>query len=342
MRQPDLARTVKAIAEGGPDAYYQGPIAEAIAGCVREHGGLLAPADLAAHAGEWVDPMRAPYRDLEVLELPPPTQGVTALEALRIVDASGELPPDGPERAHLLIEAVKLALADRDAHVTDPRHMRVDPNDLLARSWVGDRLGRIDPARAGNPGPATALAGGTAYLCAADADGMLVSLIQTNFNEFGSGLTVPGWGINLQNRGRSFSLEPAHANVVAPGKRSLHALIPALAMRGGAPWLVFGTMGGDTQAQIHVQLLTQIVDDGADIQAALDAPRWRVTPGTWEVEAESRFDPSVIAGLADRGHAVATVGPWDDYMGYAQAIVLDGDAYTGATDARAEGAVIGF
>lgn len=342
LEQPDLARTIEALCDGGPDAYYEGDIGQAIAACVQEHGGLLSEPDLARHEGEWVVPLNAAYRDVEVLELPPPTQGVTALEAVRIVDRCGPLPADTLDRQHLLIEAMKLALADRDAHVTDPDHMRLDPATLLNDTWVEERAARIDLARAGDPGPAVEVRGGTAYLCAADADGMLVSLIQTNFNEFGSGLTVPGWGINLQNRGRSFSLDPAHVNVVAPRKRTLHTLIPALALRNGEPWLVFGTMGADAQAQVHLQLLAHLVEDGIDLQAALDAPRWRVTPGTWDVAIESRFDDDVLDGLRERGHQLSPVGPWFDYMGYAQAIVVEDVGYAGATDQRAEGAVLGF
>lgn len=342
LGQPDLARTIETLAAGGPDAYYRGPVADAVAACVQEEGGVLAATDLAAHEGEWVDPLRAGYRDVEVLELPPPTQGVTALEALRIVDRAGALPIDPLDRQHLLIEALKLALTDRDAHVTDPDHMVLEPAELFADDWVERRLARLDRWRAGDPGPAAEVPGGTAYLCAADADGTLVSLIQTNFSEFGSGLTVPGWGINLQNRGRSFSLDSGHVNVVAPRKRTLHTLIPALGLREGAPWLVFGTMGADAQAQVHVQLLAQVVDDGVDLQAALDAPRWRVTPGTWEVVAESRFDDDVLDGLPARGHRLSVVGPWFDYMGYAQAIAVEPDGYAGATDRRAEGAVLGL
>jgi gamma-glutamyltranspeptidase/glutathione hydrolase len=341
LLQPGLARTIETLAEDGPDAYYRGPIAAAIVECVAGHGGLIADADLAAHRGEWVAPLAAPYRDVEVLELPPPTQGVTALEALRIVDRAGPLPTDPADRHHRLVEAVKLAFADRDAHVSDPAAMTVAPADLLADDWVDARVARLDPARALPSDDLAALAGGTSYFCAADDDGLLVSLIQTNFKEFGSGLTVPGWGINLQNRGTSFSLDPGHVNCVAPGKRTLHTLIPAMALRDGRPWLVFGTMSGDTQFQVHLQLLTQIVDDDRDIQEAIDAPRWRFEPGAG-VRAETRFDPSLLDGLRARGHDVSTTGAYDPMMGHAHAITVERHGYAGASDPRSEGAALGF
>ena len=302
----------------------------------------MAPEDMAEHRGTWIEPLRAAYRDTEVLELPPNTQGVAALEALRILDALGSLPPDGPDRHHLLIEAIKLALADRDDFVTDPAEMRIPPETLASAGWAKERAQRIDPAAASDPVPGRAAAGGTVYLCAADRSGMCVSLIQSNYMGFGSGVTVPGWGINLQNRGAMFSLDPSHANVVAPRKRTLHTLIPAMALRDGRPWLVFGTMGGDGQAQTHLQLLVRIVDDREGIQRAVDAPRWVVSPGDWAVMAEPPLDPSIIDGLRRRGHRLLLTDRYDSLMGHAQAIEVTGDGYAGATDPRAEGAVMGL
>lgn len=340
--QPDLAKTIESLAEHGPDVFYRGEIAAAIAEHVQAEGGLLAPDDLASHRGEWVAPLSAPYRDVEVLELPPPTQGVTALEALRLVDRTGPLPPAGADREHLLIEAVKLALADRDGFVTDPAHMHRSAEDLISDPWIDRRRLLIDPARAAEPAGARPLTGGTAYFCAADPDGMLVSLIQSNYHDFGSGVTVPGWGINLQNRGAMFRLDDDHPNSIAPGKRTLHTLIPALALRGGRPWLVFGTMGADAQAQVHLQLLARVVDDGADVQEALSAPRWRVVPGGWSVLVESRWDPAVVSTLEERGHRVSTTSAYDPRMGHAHAIEVHDPGYGGATDPRTEGAVLGL
>src|SRR5439155_20733043 len=170
---------------------------------------------------------------------------------------------------HLLVEATKLALADRDRYVTDPSAMTIAPERLLDDRWVDDRAAAIDRGSASNPEPGRPATGGTASMCAADADGMCVSLIQSNYVGFGSGVHVPGWGINLQNRGGYFSLDPAHVNAIAPRKRTMHTLIPALALRDGRPWLVFGTMGGDGQAQTHLQILTRVAGDGADPQEAI-------------------------------------------------------------------------
>jgi gamma-glutamyltranspeptidase/glutathione hydrolase len=171
---------------------------------------------------------------------------------------------------------------------------------------------------------------------------MCVSLIQSNYEGFGSGVTVPEWGVNLHNRGSYFSLDEDHVNCIAPGKRTLHTLIPAMALREDRPWLVFGSMGGDGQAQTHVQLLAHIVDDGWDVQRAIDAPRWFVSPGDWSVVAESRFDPSVLEGLRERGHRLTETGPYDSLMGHAHAIEVEPNGYAGGTDPRAEGAVLGF
>jgi gamma-glutamyltranspeptidase / glutathione hydrolase len=342
LRQPDLARTIERLSLDGPEAYYRGPIAEAIVEHVRSLGGLMAPEDLAEHAGDWVDPLSIRYRDVDVWELPPNTQGVTALEAMNIVEVLGGLPQDGPDRQHLMIEAIKLALADRDSYVSDPAAMPVPAQILASTEWAAERARSVDRDRAGTPRPGRPAPGGTAYLCAADRDGMLVSLIQSNYMGFGSGVTVPGWGINLQNRGAFFSLDPAHVNAIAPGKRTLHTLIPAMAFREGRPWLVFGAMGGDGQAQTHLQLLARIADDGEDIQRAIDAPRWLVSPLDWSVTAESRLDPATLDDLRARGHRLAATEDYHSMMGHAHAIVVADDGYRVATDPRAEGAALGL
>jgi len=341
VRQPEMARTIERLADGGPDAYYRGPVADAIAAAVQAAGGDLSAADLAAHRGEWARPLRAVYRDLEVAELPPPTQGVSALEALRILDGC-ELPAGGAEREHVLVEAVKLALADRDAHVTDPADMRVGVQAMLSDEWVDARRARIDPARAVDPGVGAVQRGGTAYLCAADRDGLLVSLIQSNFLSFGSGVYVTEWGINLNNRGASFSLDRDAANVFAPAKRPMHTLVPAMGLRDGRPALVFGTMGGDAQIQVQVQLLTHLLD-GVEPGEALAAPRWRVDPGSWRLHLESRFDDAVAVGLRALGHDVREAPAWDDTMGHAHLIVpRDHGGYLAAYDPRSEGAALGW
>ncbi len=340
LTQPALARTIETLAADGPDAYYRGPIGEAIAATIAEHGGAMHADDLRGHAGEWVAPLLARYRDVEVLELPPPTQGVAVLETLRILDGE-PLPPAGAAREHLLVEALKQALADRDRYVTDPAAMAEPAEALLADRFVAARRAALRPDVAVDPGLGVPQPGGTAYLCAADDDGLLVSLIQSNFMSFGSGLHVPDWGINLNNRGFSFSLDPGRANVFEPGKRPLHTLIPALALRDEAPWLVFGSMGGDAQPGVHVQLLADLVDDGADPGDALDAPRWRVDPGSWDVHAESRFAPAVLEGLRARGHRVEVGARYESGMGHAHAIRCQRAGYAVAADPRSEGLALG-
>jgi gamma-glutamyltranspeptidase/glutathione hydrolase len=341
LRQPDLAGTIEALADRGPDAYYRGEVGAAIAAHVEASGGLLSVRDLEEHEGQWAEPLRAPFGGVEVLELPPPTQGVAALEALRIAERA-EVPPDGADRQHLLIEAMKLALADRDAFVSDPATPGAVPVEVLAsEAWAEVRAAGIDPASARDPRPGRAAIPGTAYLCAADGDGMMVSLIQSNYMGFGSGVTVPGWGINLQNRGAYFTLDPGHVNAIAPRKRTLHTLAPAMALRDGDPWMVFGAMGGDGQTQTHLQLLVRMVIDGQPPQEAIDAPRWIVDPATWSVTLESRFDPAVVDALRTRGHRISTTDAFDSLLGHAHAIQRTADGYVAGTDPRAEGAALG-
>jgi len=341
LRQPALARTIDTLASDGPEAYYRGPIGEAIAATVAAEGGALAASDLAAHAGEWAEPLRAQYRDTEIAELPPPTQGVTPLEALRILDGMS-LPAPGPAREHLLVEALKQALADRDRWVTDPAAMPRPAEDLLAEEWVAARRSAIDPDRAVKPDAGAPQPGGTAYLCAADSDGLLVSLIQSNYIHFGSGVHVPEWGINLNNRGFSFSLDPDAPNAYAPAKRPMHTLIPAMALRDGKPWLVFGSMGGDAQAAVHVQVLVHVLDDGWDPADAIAAPRWRVDPGSWGVPLEDRFDSDIVDGLRSRGHETATAPAYDSGMGHAHAVWPTAGGWGVTFDPRSEGAALGL
>jgi gamma-glutamyltranspeptidase/glutathione hydrolase len=341
LRQPALATLIERLATDGPDGYYRGPVADAIVRAIGEGGGAMRAEDLATHGGEWTEPMRAAYRGLEIAELPPPTQGVTVLETLRILDGL-ELPPAGAAREHLLVEALKQAMSDRDRWVTDPAVMRHPATDLLTDGWISARRAALDPKRAVMPNPAVPQRGGTAYLCAADADGLLVSLIQSNFIHFGSGVHVPEWGINLNNRGFSFSLDPERPNVYAGGKRPMHTLIPAMALRDGVPSLVFGSMGGDAQAGVHTQLLASIVDGGTDPADAIGAPRWRVDPMTWHLRAETRMSSEVLDGLRERGHEIATTSAYDAGMGHAHAIWPSGGGYGATSDPRSEGAALGL
>jgi gamma-glutamyltranspeptidase / glutathione hydrolase len=342
LRQPALARTIETLAAEGPDAYYRGPIAEAIAAAVADGGGALAPSDLGDHAGEWAAPLRACYRGDEIAELPPPTQGASALEALRILDGFDLGQQDAVTQEHVRIEAFKAAMADRDQWITDPDLMPIDASALFADEWVAARRASIDPTRAGAPAAARPQPGGTAYLCAADADGLLVSLIQSNFVHFGSGVHVPEWGINLNNRGFSFSLDPARPNVLAPSKRPMHTLIPAMALRDGEPWLVFGSMGGDAQAAVHIQVFGHILDEAADPADAIAAPRWRADVDSWHVRVETRLADDVVNGLRSRGHDVTSTSDYDSGMGHAHAIWRTEGGYGATADPRAESAALGL
>ncbi|MGH9037250.1 MAG: gamma-glutamyltransferase family protein, partial [Acidimicrobiia bacterium] len=340
--QPGLARTLEALCIHGPDALYRGELGAAVAGCVESAGGLLTGSDLAAHAGDWVTPLLSPYRGVEVVQLPPNSQGTTAQFALNLVEAASAVPPADPvARVHLLVEAVKLALIERDAHLTDPDHMTVDPAWLADPDRAAARVGELGD-QAFHPPPGRSGPGGTAAVVAVDPDGGAVSLLGSNYMGFGSGITVPGWGVNLHNRGAYFSLDPAHTNVVAPRKRTLHTLMPSMALRDGRPWCVLGAMGGDGQPQTHVQLLSRLVDDGDDVQVAVSSPRFLVDVDGWYLHLEGRFPPAVVDGLLRRGHDARPADRWDQRMGHAQAIVIDGAGLAGATDPRAEGLVAGF
>jgi gamma-glutamyltranspeptidase / glutathione hydrolase len=340
LRQPALARTIRLLADQGRDAYYKGPIAEAICERLQREGGVMSIEDVAAHEGAWVEPLRARVLGVEVLEMPPPTQGVTALEALRIVDGL-DLGTDGPRREHLLIEAVKLALADRNAYLGDPDAMKVTPEVLLADEWIASRRAAIDEERAHPDLPAPGPDGGTIYMCTADRDDLLVSLIQSNFTAAGSGLRVDEWGLNLHNRGSSFTLDAEHANALGPRKMPLHTLIPALAVRDDRPWLVFGTEGGHGQAQTHTQLLVRMLVDGDDPQRAISAPRFTVDPGTGRVAIEDLFDAELIADLQRRGHHVDVVKGYRHGPGIAHMIECLWPGYRAASDPRAEGGTAG-
>ncbi len=338
--QEDHASLLDLLAHDGPASFYGGPIGRDLVAAVAAGGSTMTLEDLRAHRVLDVEPLAVRFADFEILELPPPTQGVTAATALGIVEHTGR-PGDPVRLAHLQIEAVKVALADRGAFLTDPDHMTVTPGDLLAEERIARLAAGIDPDRAASWPPAVPTPGGTAYLCAADGDGRSISLIQSNFMGFGSGVVLPAFGINLQNRGAQFSLDPEAANVIAPGKRTLHTLIPSLALRDERPWLVFGTMGGDGQAQTHVQFYSRIAA-AQDLQEAIAAPRWLVSPLNGTVRIESTAGPSVPAALRNLGHTVEVLGPRESVMGHAHALQYDPEGYIGATDPRTEGAVLGW
>ncbi|MTV25937.1 gamma-glutamyltransferase [Nitriliruptoraceae bacterium ZYF776] len=343
FRQPALARTLRALADDGPDALYRGPVGASVVEVLQAHGSTMTADDLADHRVAEVAPLVGRFRDREVLELPPPTQGVTALTALGILD---RLPPRGDDEVaalHHEIEAVRLALLDRQDHLGDPRAMRTSPGELLDPARL-DRLAAGIGQRAADLPLARPAPGGTAYLCAGDGDGLLISLIQSNFVGYGSGVVVPGWGFGLHDRGAHLKLDVAadDPDVLAPGRRPLHTLIPAMTLRDGEPELVFGTMGGDGQAQLHAQLLRRWVDAEEDLQAGLDAPRFVVDLADGAVVAEPRVAAPVMEALRARGHDVRLVGPYEHGHGHAHALRVDGRGYAGASDPRCEGAVTGW
>ncbi len=347
----DLAATYRLLAREGRDAFYRGALAERIAATIQELNGLLTLDDLASHTSDWVEPLSTSYRGYDVYESPPNSQGLTALIALSVVDGFDltAMPPRGVEWQHLLVEATRLALADRDAHLTDPAAMRVAISDLLGAEHVAAQRASVDRARAAPVQPSDyPPRGDTIYLCAVDRDGQCASLIQSLYYTFGSGIMVPGTGLLLQNRGAYFSLRADHPNAIAPRKRTLHTLMPAMMLRDGHPVLVFGAMGGDGQAQTHLQLVANIVDAGLDVQQAIDAPRWfsgAALPGHGPAPLlmEDRFAPELRAGLRAWGHEVVPLGSWEELMGHAQAIALhQNGVLAGGADPRGDGSAVGW
>jgi gamma-glutamyltranspeptidase/glutathione hydrolase len=283
-----------------------------------------------------------------VHEIPPNGQGIAALMALGMLDKLdiGRFPVDSLESQHLQIEAMKLAFADTYRWVADERAMtQVTAADLLSDGYLSERARLIDPRRAGDFQHGTPPGGGTIYLTAADESGMMVSLIQSNYMGFGSGIVVPGTGVSLQNRGCGFTLDETHPNVVAPGKRPFHTIIPAFLTKGGAPLMSFGVMGGNMQPQGHLQTLVRMLNYGQQPQAACDAPRWKVATGL-AMDCEHTMDPALVQGLRERGHAI--VPQPDAYMDYGSgqfiARLSDDaeDGYVAASDSRREGQAVGF
>ncbi len=348
-RSPGLARTLRAVAEGGAAVFYQGRLAQAIADTVRREGGILDVDDLAAHTSSWVEPLRTTYRGVTVAELPPNGQGVTALLALNLLETldPAEAPPDSALDWHRKIEVVKLAFAERDAHVADPEHASVPVERMLDPGFARERARGI--GERAQPGLASAIPrGDTTYVCAADAEGNLVSLIQSLFGGFGSGIACGDSGILLQNRGAGFRLDPHHPNALAPRKRPLHTLLPGMLLRGGAPWTAFGIMGGDVQPQAHLAFVSNLVDFGLNLQEALDRPRFRWVSGT-QVEIETpdarvREGDRLETALAARGHTVLRPSPvMADRFGGGQAVAREADGtLVGASDRRKDGCAVGL
>ncbi|HKX96040.1 MAG TPA: gamma-glutamyltransferase family protein [Methylibium sp.] len=348
FRMPAAAKALRAIAATRGEAYYRGEIAAAIVRQSRAQGGAHTLEDFAAHRPEWVDTISQRYRGVVLHEIPPNGQGIAALMAAGMCEHFdlASLPIDGTAAQHLQIEAMKLAFADTYRHVAERSAMQVTTEQMLDPAYLAGRAKLIDPKRAQDFGPGLMPRGGTIYLTAADASGMMVSLIQSNYMGFGSGVVVPEWGVSLQNRGAGFSLDDASANVVAGGKRPFHTIIPAfLSDADGSPRMSFGVMGGHMQPQGHLQTLVRMIDHRQSPQAACDAPRWRVNPdGTLNVERH--MDPATVQGLVALGHRIDTLA--DSYMdfGAGQFIWRLGDpsveGYVAASDPRRDGLAAGF
>jgi gamma-glutamyltranspeptidase / glutathione hydrolase len=353
--QPDLAATLRTLA-ADPALFYEGSLAERICFAACEEGGWLATEDLAAHHSDWTEPVRASFADWGVEEMPPNSQGLAALVGLRLFERGGMAEDEtAGDRAHRGVQAAKILMAVRDAEIGDPEGMRRPPAELLSDAYLGPLLAlasqdapltrkSIERLIGAAPAPAVTHPGGdTVHFAVTDAGGMSVSCIQSVFEDFGSGIVVPGTGIVLHNRGSSFLLRPEQVNSLAPGRRPLHTLAPAMATVAGETAAVFGCMGGHAQAQVHLQLIAAMAGRGADPATALAQPRWFVSPEQEDVVLVEDRGP-LARELSQRGHAVRLVEPYAQEMGHAQAILTDQTtgALFGATDPRSEGLALGY
>ncbi len=358
FRNPALARTLRAIAEKGGAAYYKGAIADEIVRYSQQHGGFFSKQDFATHRSEWVDPVSVSYRGYDVWELPPPGQGIAALQLLNLMETF-DVKAMGRNSAdfwHVFTEAKKIVFADRARYYADPDFAKVPVKELLSKAYARERAKLIDPARAATkdvPGdPAALNRPETTYLCAADGDGMMVSLIQSNYTGFGSGYTIPSLGFCLQDRGNLFDLRPGKPNSLEPGKRPFHTIIPAFLTKDGKPLMAFGLMGGDMQPQGHAQVIVNLVDFGMNLQEAGDAIRFHHTgssepTGTVMLDGgvlhiEDGLPEGVLAELRRRGHKMEPE-PVGAYGGY-QAIWRDPatGVLSGATEKRKDGCAAGY
>ena len=341
FRFPDHANTLERIAATGGEAFYRGELAARLEAHALANGGAMLATDLAAHRADWVGAIAATYRGYTVHEIPPNGHGIVALIALGILEHfdMSSLPADSADSVHLQIEAVKLAFADAQAYVADIDYMALAPQRLLDKEYLKRRAALIDCTRA-KPATAGTPNGGTVYLTAADAAGTMVSMIQSNYMGFGSGVVVPGTGISLHNRGANFDVAQGHPNRVGPHKRPYHTIIPGFVTKEGAPVMSFGVMGGTMQPQGHVQVMVRIADHGQNPQAACDGPRFRWVQGT-QVSCEKGFPPSTLDELRQRGHDIVAV---DDYnqFGSCQAIWCLDDGYLAVSDPRRDGQAAGF
>lgn len=357
FRNPDLAETLNLIAQGGADAFYRGPVAKTVDTFMKRIGGPLRYEDFAAFKPEWVKPISTSYRGYDVWQIPPNTQGIITLEMLNILEGYDlkAMQFGSADHLHVMAEAKKLAFADRARFLADPAKAAVPVKGLLDKGYAAQRRALIDLAKAGpaevDPGKPIFERTDTIYMTVADKDGMMVSLIQSNYSGMGSGLVPDGLGFMLQNRGAQFNLDPKHPNAFAPGKRPFHTIIPGFVTKNGEPWLSYGVMGGSMQPQGHVQVLTNMIDFGMDVQSAGDAPRWRhiggPDPGNADegevntLYLENGFSAETMAELKRRGHVIKIGG--EDVGGY-QAILRDPatGVYWAASEMRKDGQAAGY
>ena len=347
LRLPDLATTLTDIAKRGRDAFYTGPTAEAIVNAVQVAGGWLTVEDLERHEGEWVEPLAFDFQGTTMLTTPPNSQGITAQIALGLVARDLDDRPWGSARqVHSLVEASRRAYEVRDRHLGDPRFVTIETSTLLDEAYLADRWTDFDPDAASRGYDSRA--GDTVYLCAVDRDGNAVSLIQSLFGAFGSGVVAGSTGILLNNRGSYFSLVDGHPNELQGGKRPLHTLMPSMLRDERGPLGPIGTQGGDAQAQIQLQLITNLLLHAMEPQEAIDAPRWissRAAEGSVSaITLESGFPEGTVSGLAGRGHEITVIEGWNPNAGHSQMILIDQQAGTlkGAADPRADGAALGY
>jgi gamma-glutamyltranspeptidase/glutathione hydrolase len=358
FKNPALARTLRLVGERGRNYFYRGPAADAIVTFSRAHGGFFSKQDFAAHRSTWDEPISTTYHGYTVWELPPSGQGLAALQMLNILENFdlAKLGRGSADYWHIMVEAKKVAFADRARYYADPEFAQAPVEELLSKDYAKKRARLIDmkkAAREDSPGEVAALnRRETTFLCTADSTGMMVALIQSNYTGFGSGYVVPELGFGIQNRGALFSLHKDHANALAPGKRPFHTIIPAFVTRDGEPLMAFGLMGGDMQPQGHCQVLVNLLDLGMNLQEAGDAPRFHHT-GSSEptgtvmkdggiLHLEPGVSPDVVEELKRRGHTIQpeAVG---QYGGY-QAIWRDPKTgmYIGATESRKDGCAAGY
>jgi oxamate amidohydrolase len=363
LEQADLARSLADVATlGARKGFYEGSISERICAALQPQGSPLAPEDFAAFHAEWVEPITSTYRGYGVYELPPNTQGFSALQILNLIEGYDvkQWGDGSADYYHHMAEAVKIAFADRDEWLTDPAFVDIPIERFISKAYADERRLLIDSERArtiddvaagmaySHPHERKVPDGDTCYFCAADQDGMVVSLIQSIYHDFGSAVIGGDTGIIMQNRGAFFSLDEKHPNALQPGKRTFHTLIPALLTRDGRPYLAFGSMGGEGQPQSQAAIVTRIVDFGYDVQQAIEAPRW-LLGRTWgtrtrSMSLEGRISDEVARELKRRGQPVQMVTDWNDNLGHASAIRVDRDQrfFEGGADPRGDGAALGY